>query len=69
MGLAHPRCSASPRHQRTCSKEDGLARSVVDIEELEVLIDELRGDQFCNDVECPVLFILSGDDKKRAPLY
>ena len=33
-------------------EEDGLARPVVDVEELEVIIGKLRGDQVGDDVEC-----------------
>ena len=33
-------------------EEDGLARPVVDVEELRVLIGELTGDQVGGDMEC-----------------
>ena len=33
-------------------EEDGLARPVVDVEEVEMLIGELRGDPVGDDVEC-----------------
>ena len=33
-------------------EEDGLAHPMVDVEELEMLIGELRGDQVGDDVEC-----------------
>ena len=44
-------------------EEDGLARSVVDVEELEVLIGELRDDQIGDDVECAgQLRVRAGDE-------
>ena len=33
-------------------EEDGLARPVIDVEELEIPIGELRGDRVGDDVEC-----------------
>ena len=44
-------------------EEDGLARPVVDVEELDNLIGELRGDQVGDDVECAGLIrIRVGDE-------
>ena len=49
-------------------EEYGLARPVVDIEELGVLIGELRGDQAGDDVECAEhLRVHAGDEAHYLP--
>ena len=49
-------------------EEDGLARSVVDVEELEMPIGELRGDQVDDDVECAgQLPLRAGDGAQDLP--
>ena len=48
--------------------EDGLANPVVDVEELEMPIGELRGDQANDDVECAgQLRIRAGDEAQDLP--
>ena len=47
-------------------EEDGLARPVVDVEKLEILISELRGDQVGGDVECVgQLRVRAGDEAQN----
>ena len=49
-------------------EEDGLARPVVDVEELEMPIGELRGDQVDDDVECArQLRVRAGDEAQDIP--
>ena len=49
-------------------EEEGLARPVIDVEELEMLIGELRGDQVKGDVECAGQFIVrAGDEAQGLP--
>ena len=49
-------------------EEDGLAHPVIDIEELEMLIGELRGDQLSNDGECAgQLRVRAGDEPQDFP--
>ena len=49
-------------------EEDGLARPVVDVEKLEMLIGELRGDQVDGNVECAEqLRVRAGDDAQNLP--
>ena len=49
-------------------EEDGLARPVVDVEELGMPIGELRGDQVDDDVECAgQLRIRAGDEAQGLP--
>ena len=47
---------------------DGLAHPMVDVEELEMLIGELRGDQVNDDVECAgQLRVRAGDEAQDVP--
>eukprot|EP00614_Pseudopedinella_elastica_P014930 CAMPEP_0172581556 /NCGR_PEP_ID=MMETSP1068-20121228/792_1 /TAXON_ID=35684 /ORGANISM="Pseudopedinella elastica, Strain CCMP716" /LENGTH=78 /DNA_ID=CAMNT_0013374579 /DNA_START=1 /DNA_END=237 /DNA_ORIENTATION=- len=49
-------------------EEDGLAHPVVDVEELEMPIGELRGDQVNDDVECAgQLRVRAGDEAQDVP--
>ena len=49
-------------------EEDGLAHPMVDVEELEMLIGELRGDQVNDDVECAgQLRVRAGDKGQDLP--
>ena len=49
-------------------EEDGLARPVADVEELEMPIGELRGDRFDDDVECAGQpRVRAGDEAQDAP--
>ena len=49
-----PAVKCKSRAPSDLHEEDGLARPVVDVKELEMLIGELRGDQVGDDVECAV---------------
>ena len=47
---------------------DGLAHPIADVEELEMLTGELRGDQVNNDAECAGrLRVRAGDEAQNAP--
>ena len=49
-------------------EEDGLAHPMADVEELEMLIGELRGDQVNDDVECAgQLRVRAGDEAQDLP--
>ena len=49
-------------------EEDGLAHPMVDVEELGMLIGELRGDQVNDDVECAgQLRVRAGDEAQDVP--
>ena len=63
MSLAHPRCSASPSPPPDLLGEDGAARPVVKVEELNMPIGELRCDQVDDDVECDGQLRVRAGDK------
>ena len=49
-------------------EEDGLAHPMVDVEEMEVLIGELRGDQVNDNAECVgQLRVRAGDEAQDVP--
>ena len=49
-------------------EEDGLAHPMVDVEELEMPIGELRGDQVNDDMECAgQLRVRAGDEAQDVP--
>ena len=47
-----PAVQCGPQAPPDMLEGGGLARPVIDVEELEIIIGELRGDQVDNDVEC-----------------
>ena len=66
MGLALPRCSASPE----LLEDNALALPVVDVEEPEMLIGELKGYQVDNEVECAgQLRVCAGDEAQDLPRF
>ena len=49
-------------------KEDGYAHLMVDVEELEMLVGELRGDQVNDDMECAgQLRVRAGEEAQDLP--
>ena len=63
-----PAVQCEPQAPPDMLKEVGLARPVVDVEEPEMLIGELRGDQVDDGVECAGQLRVRAGDLAQDPL-